>query len=179
MLLDPLWEGGEELGYVSSIVRMKRSAHQGTLKLLYEEIISKLRAEGRRELAFGFAPFFNVRDDRFGRIVHWIRWSNLYLYHCANNLYAFQNLAFSKIRYGAGVDGDKFRDPNVTMSHIYMATRSALPGFEILDLYVLCMYVGFMDVVGDTLLKLTGITKGGANLGGDAAALAGAQSATL
>lgn len=70
----------------------------GTLKLLYEDIISKLRSEGRKELAFGFAPFFNVRDDRFSRIVHWIRWTNLYLYNCANNLYAFQNLAFSKIR---------------------------------------------------------------------------------
>jgi hypothetical protein len=29
VLLDPLWEGGEPLGYVSSIVRMTRSAHQG------------------------------------------------------------------------------------------------------------------------------------------------------
>jgi hypothetical protein len=29
ILLDPLWEGGHEMGYVSSIVRMKRSAHQG------------------------------------------------------------------------------------------------------------------------------------------------------
>lgn len=70
----------------------------GTLKLLYEDVISKLKAEGKRELAFGFAPFFNVRDDRFSNIAHWIRWSVLYLYHCANNLYAFQNLAFSKIR---------------------------------------------------------------------------------
>jgi hypothetical protein len=70
----------------------------GTLKLLYEDIISTLRAEGRRELAFGFAPFFNVCDNVFPRIAHWIRWTNLYLYHCGNNLYAFQNLAFSKIR---------------------------------------------------------------------------------
>lgn len=29
ILLDPMWENGEEVGYVSSIVRMKRSAHQG------------------------------------------------------------------------------------------------------------------------------------------------------
>jgi hypothetical protein len=29
ILLDPMWEGGEEVGYVSSIVRMKRSAHSG------------------------------------------------------------------------------------------------------------------------------------------------------
>lgn len=29
VLLDPLWEGGEQVGFVSSIVRMKRSAHQG------------------------------------------------------------------------------------------------------------------------------------------------------
>jgi lysylphosphatidylglycerol synthetase-like protein (DUF2156 family) len=77
----------------------------GTLKLLYEDIISKLRAEGRRELAFGFAPFFNVRDDVFSRLVYWIRWTNLYFYHCANNLYAFQNLAFSKIRCASRCQG--------------------------------------------------------------------------
>jgi len=29
VLLDPLWEENEEVGYVSSIVRMKRTAHQG------------------------------------------------------------------------------------------------------------------------------------------------------
>jgi hypothetical protein len=39
-----------------------------------------------------------VRDDVFDNIVYWLRWTNLYFYHCANNLYAFQNLAFSKIR---------------------------------------------------------------------------------
>jgi hypothetical protein len=29
VLLDPLWESNEEIGYVSSICRMKRTAHQG------------------------------------------------------------------------------------------------------------------------------------------------------
>lgn len=29
VLLDPLWEHGEEVGYVTSIMRMKRSAHAG------------------------------------------------------------------------------------------------------------------------------------------------------
>lgn len=80
--------------------------------------------------------------------------------------YAFQNLAFSKIRYGAGVseDGSKFRDPAVSMSHIYMANKHYAPGWNIVDLYVICMYVGFMDEVFDTWLKLTGIRNGGANL---------------
>ncbi len=58
----------------------------GTLKLLYEDIISKLRKEGKKELAFGFAPFFNVRDHRFKRYIHWMRWTALYLFHCANNV---------------------------------------------------------------------------------------------
>lgn len=60
--------------------------HAGTLKLLYEEIISRLRKEGKKELAFGFAPFFNVRDHRFKRYIHWMRWTALYLFHCANNV---------------------------------------------------------------------------------------------
>jgi hypothetical protein len=29
VLLDPLWEGGQEVGYVTSMMRMKRSAHAG------------------------------------------------------------------------------------------------------------------------------------------------------
>lgn len=29
VLLDPLWEGGQEVGYVTSMMRMKRSAHTG------------------------------------------------------------------------------------------------------------------------------------------------------
>jgi hypothetical protein len=60
--------------------------HPGTLKLLYEDIISRLRKEGKKELAFGFAPFFNVRDHRFKRYIHWMRWTALYLFHCANNV---------------------------------------------------------------------------------------------
>jgi hypothetical protein len=64
------------------------------------------------------------------------------------------------------VDGDKFRDPNVSMTHIYMASKTMAPGMEVLDLYVLCMYVGFMAEMFDTLLKLVGLRKGGANLTG-------------
>lgn len=32
VLLDPLWQANDEIGYVSSICRMKRSAHQGTTR---------------------------------------------------------------------------------------------------------------------------------------------------
>lgn len=39
-----------------------------------------------------------MRDHRFKRYINWMRWTALYLFHCANNVYAFQNLAFSKIR---------------------------------------------------------------------------------
>jgi hypothetical protein len=57
------------------------------------------------------------------------------------------------------------------MSHIYMANKHYMPGWSIVDLYVICMYVGFMDTVWDTWLKLTGIRRGGANI------TAGAQGA--
>lgn len=39
-----------------------------------------------------------------------------------------------------------------------------MPGMQVLDLYVLCMYVGFMAELCDTWLKLVGLKKGGANL---------------
>jgi hypothetical protein len=72
----------------------------------------------------------------------------------------------------------------VALTHIYMANKHCLPGWSIVDLYVICMYVGFMDTVVDTWLKLTGIRKGGANLGGGGMAsapseLLGASSAQL
>ena len=72
-------------------------------------------------------------------------------------------------------DGSKFRDPHVSMSHIYMANKHYAPGWNIVDLYVICMYVGFMDEVWDTWLKLTGIRKGGANLTGGATHLGGSD----
>jgi hypothetical protein len=92
--------------YICTIACLLSACPSGTLKLLYETIISKLRQEGRQELAFGFAPFFNVQDKPFkGRFITWIRWTNLFFYHCCNNLYAFKNLAFSKIRSVVGDAG--------------------------------------------------------------------------
>jgi hypothetical protein len=59
----------------------------GTLKLLIEDIISNLRKEGRKELAFGFAPLFNVCDGRiFKRYIHWMYWVTLYLFNFCNNV---------------------------------------------------------------------------------------------
>jgi hypothetical protein len=75
------------------------SSSPGTLKLLIEDIISKLRKEGRKELTFGFAPLFNLRDSHTQwRHIHWLTWVQQYIYWFANNVYAFKNLAFSKVR---------------------------------------------------------------------------------
>jgi hypothetical protein len=63
------------------------AAVPGTLKLLLEDIISKLRREGRRELTFGFAPLFNLRDSHHGRChIHWLNWVQNYIFFCANNV---------------------------------------------------------------------------------------------
>jgi lysylphosphatidylglycerol synthetase-like protein (DUF2156 family) len=53
---------------------------------LIEDIISKLRKEGRKELTFGFAPLFNMNDSTGRRYLHWMRWVAEYLFHCANNV---------------------------------------------------------------------------------------------
>jgi hypothetical protein len=80
------------------------SSSTGTLKLLIEDIISKLRKEGRKELTFGFAPLFNLRDSHTQwRHIHWLTWVQQYIYWFANNVYAFKNLAFSKVRCVGGV----------------------------------------------------------------------------
>lgn len=77
----------------------KNPARLGTLKLLYEGVLSALRREPVcRTLAFGLAPFCNMRDAAGLRHVHWLRWVGRFMWHRANGVYAFQNLAFSKIR---------------------------------------------------------------------------------
>jgi hypothetical protein len=59
----------------------------GTLKLLVEDIISCLRREGRKELTFGFAPLFNIRDgDPFKRHLHWVTWASRFAFNYGNRV---------------------------------------------------------------------------------------------
>ena len=44
VLLDPLWRGGAAVGYAASLSRLRRGAHPGCLKLLYDEALALLRA---------------------------------------------------------------------------------------------------------------------------------------
>jgi hypothetical protein len=76
------------------------------------------------------------------------------------------------------VEGDAYKDPNVTMTHVYGATNTKLLDIGMLDLYVLLMYVGFFGNLDDTLLKMTGLKKSMGNSFTDepAAALKGAAS---
>jgi hypothetical protein len=56
------------------------------------------------------------------------------------------------------VAGDAYKDPNVTMTHVYNACASKrVLGLCVLDLYVLLMYVGLFGNLNDTLLKLAGL----------------------
>lgn len=70
-------------------------------------------------------------------------------------------------RYGAGLnkDGTGFNDPNVTLTHVYMATKYYTPGWSILDLYGFFAFVGIVDRdFFSIFLKLVGLRKGGENL---------------
>ncbi len=81
--------------------------HSGTLKLLYEDIISTIKDEGKEILTFGFSPFFNLQTRPFKGPI----WSELalrFLFHFGNNLYQFKNLAFSKARCGLVGGGANF-----------------------------------------------------------------------
>jgi lysylphosphatidylglycerol synthetase-like protein (DUF2156 family) len=100
VLWDAFFQDCVQLSAHTSLTTTNTSTDStGTLKLLLEDIISKLRQEGRRELTFGFAPLFNIQDGRvFKKYIHWCTLTALYLYHCANNVYAFKNLAHSKSR---------------------------------------------------------------------------------
>jgi hypothetical protein len=57
------------------------------------------------------------------------------------------------------VVGDAYKDPNVTMTHVYGITHPSLISMNFLDQYVLLMYVGFLGNLFDTLLKLAGLRK--------------------
>ncbi|KAI8473844.1 MAG: hypothetical protein J3K34DRAFT_466110 [Monoraphidium minutum] len=66
-----------------------------------------------------------------------------------------QMLAFSKARYGGGVVGDAYHDPNVAMGHVYGATWSTpIPDMALLDNYVLMMATGFTGTAMDAFKKL-------------------------
>lgn len=53
--------------------------------------------------------------------------------------------------------GDAYKDPAVTMTHVYGATHTVLVDMGMLDLYILLMYVGFFGNLDDTLFKLAGL----------------------
>jgi hypothetical protein len=80
--------------------------------------------------------------------------------------YAFKNLAYSKVRYGAGLNktGTAFNDPNVTLTYVYMAAKHYTPGWSILELYGFFKFVGIIDNPISVFLKLMGLKKGGENL---------------
>ena len=54
--------------------------------------------------------------------------------------------------------GDAYKDPNVTMTHVYGTCNGGVVrqvlSLNILDQYVLLMYVGFLGNLFDTLLKV-------------------------
>ncbi|GBF97099.1 hypothetical protein Rsub_10110 [Raphidocelis subcapitata] len=156
VMVDPLWRGGEVYGYVTSLNRMRQGSHHGTLKLLYETVFAAAKADGKEMVTFGFSPFFNLQMKPFCTPM-WCELGGRWLFNHGNNLYQFKNLAFSKARYGGSVEGDSYKDPNVTMTHVYGVHRMRLPGTGILEQYITFMYVGFMGDIFDTLLKLTGI----------------------
>ncbi|GBF91003.1 hypothetical protein Rsub_03858 [Raphidocelis subcapitata] len=158
VLVDPLWRGGEVYGYVTSLNRMRQGSHHGTLKLLYDEVMSAAKREGKEVLTFGFSPFFNLQLTPFMGAL-WVEAAGRFLFEFGNTLYQFKNLAFSKARYGGSVEGDAYKDPNVTMTHVYGATNTRLLDIGMLDLYVLLMYVGFFGNLDDTLFKMAGLRK--------------------
>jgi len=55
------------------------------------------------------------------------------------------------------VVGDGYKDPAVTMTHVYGANHTKFVDMGMLDLYVLLMYVGFFGNLNDTLFKLAGL----------------------
>lgn len=55
-------------------------------------------ADGPIKLHLGFAPFFNLQSPGPFPSAWWLRAAGAFLFAFANNLYAFQNLAFAKSR---------------------------------------------------------------------------------
>lgn len=70
----------------------------GAIKLLVEEALGVFKKEGKESLNFGISPFWNIQDDSKLPGAWWTHWGQRFLFHFGNNLYAFKNLAFSKMR---------------------------------------------------------------------------------
>lgn len=73
---------------------------------------------------------------------------------------------YALCRYGAGLDktGNAFNDPNVTLTHVYMACKHYTPGWNMIDLYAFFAFIGIIDNPVSVFLKLLGLKKGGENL---------------
>jgi hypothetical protein len=154
LLADPLREGGETTGYVTSTCQMDPAAHSGTLRLLQHAASEAFRAEGVRTLSLGVAPLF-VPDAAGGGApaapglppAAWLAFASAVLYERGGALYAFKSLAFGKLRAGGGLDGATGapREGFMGLRPLQLLHSSPAPlGFGPLDMIVLLTHLGII-----------------------------------
>jgi hypothetical protein len=159
LLADPLREGGEAAGYVTSSCHMDPAAHSGTQRLLQHAASEAFRAEGVRTLSLGVAPLLVPDAAAACRpaglpAAGWLAFATAVLFERGSALYAFKSLAFGKLRAGGGLDGATGwpREGFMELRPLYVLHSSPAPlGFGPLDVIVLLIHLGIVPGLLATL----------------------------
>lgn len=97
-IFDPMYRGGEVIGYLHNLSRIVGDAPHGTNDLIVLEALRRFQAEGRELLSLGLSPFAQLDD---GRYPHKPYLSSLFRFmfrHCPF-IYPFEGNFFHKDKY--------------------------------------------------------------------------------
>jgi lysylphosphatidylglycerol synthetase-like protein (DUF2156 family) len=147
VIFDPIYKNRDVYGYYADITRTSDNAHEGTTHLIIKKAMDDFRSEGKEILSLGWSPFAYISENKY-QDSSFVRGLFNFFHKHGNKLYPFQNLTFTKSRYGGGVDDGNYRDSNVRMKKVYFAQQSQVPIAGIYDAFKLTGTVnGFFPTV--------------------------------
>lgn len=128
IFLDPLYRGGEKVGYVTAIKRRHPDAPQYAEQAIMKSIIERLQEEGVAELKLGLSPMAWIEDDEFTSSA-WTRW----LFQST-----FQSRWVNRYFYNVVGHADYKRRFRGREEKLYFATPTRMTTMRMLSLIGLC-----------------------------------------
>ncbi len=127
MFFDPIFDGGEVVGYCPSVMRARPSASMGHVAYILFMAMEEFKAEGKSLISLGLSPSLPNRSGLRHDLLTYYGLKLLYRY--GNGLYNFKGMSFYKNQF-RGLTSDS-----------YCATRRAFSGFESL---AIARFTGFI-----------------------------------
>lgn len=128
VFLDPVYENGKPIGYVTSFKRRHPDAPVYAEHAIMKFVIEKLKFEGVQELRLGLSPFAWIEDADFrhSRINQWLFRK------------AFESPGFNRHCYNVKGHADYKRRFRGSEEKVYLASRSRISSLQLLALLGLC-----------------------------------------